>query len=71
MHMGGASHQFHAMDFLIYAYLQSGREADALKVIEEVKAMPAAKMEGVDDDLHAFALAKYPAMVAIEMHQWS
>ncbi len=71
MHMGGASHQFHAMDFLIYAYLQSGREADALKVIEEVKAMPAMKMEGMDDDLHAFALAKYPAMVAIEMHQWS
>ena len=29
MHMGGEGHQFHAMDFLIYAYLQSGREADA------------------------------------------
>ena len=31
MHMGGEGHQFHAMDFLIYAYLQSGREADASK----------------------------------------
>ena len=29
MHMGGEGHQFHAMDFLVYAYLQSGREADA------------------------------------------
>ena len=29
MHMGGEGHQFHAMDFLFYAYLQSGREADA------------------------------------------
>ena len=24
MHMGGEGHQFHAMDFLVYAYLQSG-----------------------------------------------
>src|SRR6266853_4504865 len=35
MHMGGEGHQFHAMDFLVSAYMQSGREADALKVIEE------------------------------------
>ena len=27
MHMGGEGHQFHAMDFLVYAYLQSGRES--------------------------------------------
>ena len=40
MHMGGEGHQFHAMDFLIYAYLQSGREADAAKVIDEIKTMP-------------------------------
>src|SRR5712692_11446980 len=40
MHMGGAGHQYHAMDFLIYAYRQSGREADAQKVIDEVKTMP-------------------------------
>src|SRR5437667_9322165 len=40
MHMGGESHQFHAMDYLVYAYLQSGREAEAQKVIEDVKVMP-------------------------------
>src|ERR1041385_6853967 len=40
MNMGGESHQFHAMDYLVYAYLQSGREAEAQKVIEEVKVMP-------------------------------
>ena len=32
MHMGGEGHQFHAMDFLIYAYLQTGREDEAAKV---------------------------------------
>ena len=56
MHMGGEGHQFHAMDFLIYAYLQSGREADAAKVIEEVKTMPAMHMGSMDRDMQAFAV---------------
>jgi len=71
MHMGGEGHQFHAMDFLIYAYLQSGRETDALKVIEEVKTMPAMQMGGMDRDMQAFAMSKFPAMYAIELHRWS
>ena len=69
MNMGGEGHQFHAMDFLIYAYLQSGREADAAKVIDEVKTMPAMEMAGTD--MHAFAMSKFPAMYALEMHNWS
>jgi hypothetical protein len=69
MHMGGEGHQFHAMDFLIYAYLQSGREDEALKVIEEVKTMPAMEMAG--RDMHAFAMSKFPAMYALELHHWS
>ena len=69
MHMGGESHQFHAMDFLIYAYLQSGREAEAAKWIEEVKTMPSMKMG--DMDMHAFAMAKFPAMYALEMRRWA
>src|SRR5579864_575468 len=40
MGMGGEGHQFHAMNFLFYAYMQSGRDADARALIEEVKAMP-------------------------------
>lgn len=69
MNMGGEGHQFHAMDFLIYAYLQSGRESDAAKVIDEVKTMPAMEMAGTD--MHAFAMSKFPAMYALEMHSWS
>jgi len=69
MNMGGEGHQFHAMDFLIYAYLQSGREADAAKVIDEVKTMPAMEMAGTD--MRAFAMSKFPAMYALEMHSWS
>jgi tetratricopeptide (TPR) repeat protein len=71
MHMGGEGHEFHAMDFLIYAYLQSGREAEASKVIEEVKGMPAMSMAGMDRDMQAFAMSKFPAMYALELHRWS
>jgi len=67
--MGGEGHQFHAMDFLIYAYLQSGRENDAAEVIDEVKTMPAMEMAGMD--MHAFALSKFPAMYALELRRWS
>ncbi len=73
MHMGGEGHQFHAMDFLVYAYLQSGREADAQKVIDEVKAMPAKKddMYGEDFDPRTDALVTLSAKYVLEMHHWA
>ncbi len=72
MHMGGEGHQFHAMDFLIYAYLQSGREADAAKEIDEVKSMPKMKsMYGDDFDPQTNALTKFPAMYDLELRHWS
>jgi tetratricopeptide (TPR) repeat protein len=72
MHMGGEGHQFHAMDFLIYAYLQSGREADAAKVIEEVKTMPKMKsMYGEDFDPQTNALTVFPAIYDLELRHWS
>jgi tetratricopeptide (TPR) repeat protein len=73
MHMGGEGHQFHAMDFLVYAYLQSGREADAQRVIDEVKAMPAKKddMYGMDFDPRTEALVTFSARYALEMHHWT
>ena len=72
MHMGGAGHQFHAMDFLISAYLQSGREADALKVIDEVRAMePMGDMYGMGSDIRTWALTVFQARYAIEMRHWS
>jgi len=70
MHMGGEGHAFHAMDFLIYAYLQSGRETDAAKVIDEVKTMPAMHMGSEDNDMQAFAMSKFPAMYDLELRRW-
>lgn len=72
MHMGGEGHQFHAMDFLVYAYLQTGREQDAQKIIDEVRAMPPMKdMYGMGFDPRFFALSAYPASYALELHDWN
>ena len=72
MHMGGEGHQFHAMDFLVYAYLQSDREADAAKVIDEVKAMPKMKsMYGDDFDPQTNALSVFPAIYDLELRHWA
>ena len=72
MGMGGEGHQFHAMDFLVYAYLQSGREAEAQKLIEEVKAMPPMHdMYGMGSDPRTYALIEFAANYAMELHHWS
>jgi tetratricopeptide (TPR) repeat protein len=71
MHMGGEGHQFHAMDFLFYAYLQSGREADAKALMDEVKAMPEMHdMYGVGFDPHLATEAHFASLYPIEMRDW-
>ncbi len=73
MHMGGEGHQFHAMDFLFYAYMQSGRDADARALIEEIRAMPNKKddMYGEGYDPHLATLAHLSAVYPVEMHDWA
>jgi tetratricopeptide (TPR) repeat protein len=72
MHMGGEGHQFHAMDFLFYAYLQSGREADAKALMDEVKAMPEMHdMYGVGFDPHLATEAHFASLYPIEMRDWA
>jgi tetratricopeptide (TPR) repeat protein len=72
MHMGGEGHQFHAMNFLVYAYLQSGREDEAQRVIQEVKSMPSRQdMYGMGYDPRAFALTHFEASYVLELHHWT
>jgi tetratricopeptide (TPR) repeat protein len=72
MHMGGEGHQFHAMDFLVYAYLQTGREQDAQQIIDEVRAMPPMHdMYGMGFDPKMFALSAFPASYSLELHHWN
>src|SRR5205807_9134891 len=72
MHMGGEAHQCRAIDILVYAYLQSGREADALRLIDDVRGMPEMKdMYGAGFDPRTLALTRFPARYALELHHWS
>jgi hypothetical protein len=72
MGMGGEGHQFHAMDFLFYAYMQSGREADARALMDEVNKMPEMHdMYGVGFDPHLAAEATFAALYPLEMRDWA
>jgi hypothetical protein len=64
-HSGNASYQFHAMDFLDYAYLQSGQEAKARKLVDEVKSVPGASGTDIIDQQNML-----PARNVIELHRW-
>ena len=72
MHMGGEGHQFHAMNFLFYAYLQSGRESDARALMDEVRAMPEMHdMYGIGFDPHLATEAHFAALYPLEMRDWA
>src|SRR5215469_13034060 len=60
-----ATYQFHAMDFLNYVYLQSGQEAKAREVLEQVKRVPGADHEATEDHLGYMT-----ARTALELHRW-
>jgi hypothetical protein len=72
MHMGGEGHQFHAMSFLFYAYLQSGRESDAKALMDEIAKMPEMHdMYGLGFDPHLAMEANLASLYPLEMRDWA
>ena len=63
-----AHDQLHAMDYLVYAYLQMGQDAKAQAVIEEMRGI-----SGFTETFIAgpYALAVSPARYAIERGDWN
>ena len=59
--------ELHAMDYLAYAYLQSGRDGEARKVLED-----AGRAETFDKEnfAAAYALTAIPARLALERRDW-
>jgi hypothetical protein len=57
----------HALDYIVYAYLQTGQDRQARTVLEELRAMPRAEPESF---VAAYAYAAIPARVALEQHRW-
>jgi tetratricopeptide (TPR) repeat protein len=64
---GDIREELHAMDYLEYAYLQSGRDPDAKKVIQQLNDM-ANLNEG--DFTIAYASTAMPIRYAVERGQW-
>jgi tetratricopeptide (TPR) repeat protein len=68
-HQQGDTHEeLHAMDYLVYAYLQSGRDKDAAQVIQQLKNM--LKLNAGDPTI-AYASTAMPVRYAVERGQWA
>ena len=64
---GGSNEQLHAMDYLAYAYLQTGQEAGAQRVLADLNAM-----QKVDQPIFtvAYAATAVPARIVLENRRW-
>jgi tetratricopeptide (TPR) repeat protein len=65
---GDTGEELHAMDYLVYAYLQSGRDEDALRVIQQLKDMPNLN---AGEFKMAYASTAIPIRYAVERGQWT
>ncbi len=65
---GDIGEQLHAMDYLVYAYLQSGRDADAASVIAQLKTMPGLN---VGSFKVGYAATAMPIRYVVERGQWA
>jgi tetratricopeptide (TPR) repeat protein len=60
--------RLHAMDYLEYAYLQSGRVQQAKAVLEQMRSLPPLPRLTLTGD---YALAATPARLAVELGSWT
>jgi tetratricopeptide (TPR) repeat protein len=65
---GDTGEELHAMDYLVYAYLQRGRDKDAAQVIQQVKDMPNLN---AGEFKMAYASTAMPIRYAVERGQWA
>ena len=65
---GDTGEELHAMDYLVYAYLQSGRDADAAEVVQQLRNM--SKLDTHDFKI-GYASNAMPVRYAVERGQWA
>lgn len=66
--LGDTGEELHAMDYLAYAYLQSGRDADAEPIVEEVTRHR--KLDAADFKI-GYAATAIPIRYFVERRQWT
>jgi len=65
---GDPAEELHAMDYLVYAYLQSGRDSEAAKIVQQLKGMSGLNTE---DFKIGYAAIAIPVRYAVERSQWA
>lgn len=65
---GDTGEELHAMDYLVYAYLQNGQVAEAAGVVAQLNEM--SKLKGSDFKA-GYASTAMPIRLAVEQGQWS
>jgi hypothetical protein len=65
---GDTGEELHSMDYLVYAYLQTGRDQDAAQVILQLGNMPNLN---TGDFKIGYASTAMPVRYAVERSQWS
>jgi tetratricopeptide (TPR) repeat protein len=75
-HLGGVTHELHAYEFLIYAYLQQADDADAKRVLDYTEPM-AAHLHSLPDTANdgmapfiSYFQVEFPSIYNLEMHDW-
>lgn len=67
---GDLGEELHAMDYLTYAYLQRGKDAQAAQVVAALREMGAVGGPGSDFKV-GYAATVMPIRLAVERHAWS
>jgi tetratricopeptide (TPR) repeat protein len=70
LHHGGEN-RLHAMEFLEYAYLQTGRFDEANTIVTESSTVRATDVDPRYPDMWASVEARYPALLSIETKNWT
>jgi tetratricopeptide (TPR) repeat protein len=67
----GAEARLHAMEFLEYAYLQSGRYSEAAGIVAEAKTVEESNVDPRFPNYYSIVEAMYPVLFAIETQDWA
>jgi tetratricopeptide (TPR) repeat protein len=65
---GDIGEELHAMDYLVYAYLQAGRDAEAAQVVEDLSRMPSLNH---GDFKVGYAATAMPVRLLVERSRWA
>lgn len=65
---GDVGEELHAMDYLIYAYLQVGHDGEAAQVLEQLRGMPKLNMA---EPKVGYAATAMPIRYAVERQKWA